>query len=575
LLQGATVYFGCASAKWGDSMTDNSDAEGISLEIASPDGSRRQIKITEQKFNIGRGELDNHLAIPDDRLSRQCAAIVLEDGCRVLEDRGNRRGVFVNGEKITRRALSDGDLITFGLQNSFELTFRSSERDSASLGKWLSNVETVSDNEVSSGLNKLNLLLEATKLLHSQLPLEAVLNAMLDRAIAITHADRGLLMEADKSGSLRNRLARRADDASILVQTFLPSHTALNLALKQQSAVITQDLLQEEGALQGAKSIVAQQLRVVVAIPLYATERAETQASIVEGKHGGQLLGVLYLDSKRPAAFSTLDRQILDAIAIESASILDNARLVQLEQERQRVEQELNIARNIQQALLPRGPRDFPFLKIRGMNSPCHAVGGDYFDILPIDSRSAAFVIADVSGKGLGAALLTTMLQGVFTGLAIGGNASRAFTHINSFLCDRVELGRHATVFFATLDGEGNLEYLNAGHPSPLLLRRGEVSELFTKGSLPLGLIPEVHHPVARTKLEPGDTLILFSDGITEAEDAAGNFFGDERLRQILEGQKEQSLEKLEQSIVGAVRNFVRGASQMDDITLLLAQYAS
>jgi serine phosphatase RsbU (regulator of sigma subunit) len=554
-------------------MADTSDAEGISLEIACPDGSRRQIKVTEQKFNIGRGGVDNHLAIPDDRLSRQCAAIVLERGCRVLEDRGNRRGVFVNGEKVTRKALSDGDLITFGLQDSFELTFRSSELDSSSLSKWLSNVDTVSDNEISSGLNKLNLLLEATKLLHSHLPLEAVLNAMLDRAIAITHADRGLLMEAEKSGSLRNRLARRTDDASIAPQAFLPSQTALNLALKQHSAVITEDLLQEDGALQGAQSIVAQQLRVVVAIPLYAMARAETEASMVENKHSGQLLGVLYLDSKRPAAFSTLDRQILDAIAIESASILDNARLVQREQERQRVEQELNIARNIQQALLPRGPADFPFLKIRGLNSPCHEVGGDYFDILPVDSRSAAFLIADVSGKGLGAALLTTMLQGVFSGLAIGGSASRAFTHINGFLCDRAELARHATVFFATLDRDGNLEFLNAGHPSPLLLRRGEVTELFTKGALPLGLIPEVQYPLTRTKLEPGDTLILFSDGITEAEDTAGNFFGDARLRGVLEGQNGQSLEKMEQSIVGAVRNFAGGASQMDDITLLLARY--
>jgi sigma-B regulation protein RsbU (phosphoserine phosphatase) len=165
------------------------------------------------------------------------------------------------------------------------------------------------------------------------------------------------------------------------------------------------------------------------------------------------------------------------------------------------------------------------------------------------------------------------MLQGVFSGLAIGGSASRAFTHINSFLCDRAELGRHATVFFATLDRDGNLEFLNAGHPSPLLLRGGKVSELFTKGALPLGLMPEVHYPLTRTKLEPGDTLILFSDGITETEDTAGNFFGDARLRGVVETQNDQSLEKLEQSIVGAVRNFAGEASQMDDITLLLARY--
>jgi sigma-B regulation protein RsbU (phosphoserine phosphatase) len=553
-------------------MTNSSAADESALEISCPDGSRRQIRVTEAEFCIGRGEIDNHLAIPDDRLSRRCAAIVLERGCRLLEDRGNRRGVFVNGEKITRRALSDGDLISFGLENCFELTFRSSERDSASLRKWLSSVETVSDTGVSSGLNKLNLLLEATKLLHSQLPLDAVLNAMLDRAIAITQADRGLLMETDKTGLLQNRLARRSGSASLSPQGFSPSQTALGLALKQHSAVITEDLLREEGALQGAQSLLVQELRVVVAIPLYATARAASEESVDEGRHG-QLLGVLYLDSKRAAAFSTLDRQILNAIAIESASILDNARLVQREQERQRVEQELNIARNIQQALLPRGSGDFPYLQIRGMNSPCHEVGGDYFDIFRIDDHSAAFLIADVSGKGIGAALLTTMLQGVFSVLNIGTSPSRAFAHINRFLCDRAELGRHATVFFATLDCHGNLEYLNAGHPSPLLLRRGDVTELFTAGTLPLGLLGEASYTASRTKLEPGDTLVLFSDGITEAQNTAGHFFGDARFRAVLAGQNEIPLDNLQQLIVEAVRKFSGTASPVDDITLVLARY--
>ena len=162
----------------------------------------------------------------------------------------------------------------------------------------------------------------------------------------------------------------------------------------------------------------AQRLRAVVAIPLYAMPRANTAESIVHVKRG-QFLGVLYLDSRRPAAFSKLDRQILDALAIEAASILDNARLVERERERQRIEQELGIARDIQQALLPRGFRDFPHVAVSRHQ---HCLAKPLAETISTCSRSTsdrtAFLIADVSGKGLGAALVTTMLQGALSGMA-------------------------------------------------------------------------------------------------------------------------------------------------------------
>jgi serine phosphatase RsbU (regulator of sigma subunit) len=425
---------------------------------------------------------------------------------------------------------------------------------------------------LSGGLGKLNLLLEATKLLHSQMPLDAVLDAMLDRAISITDADRGLLLEADVSGTLRPWLARRSGSVSLPAEGFSPSQTAVGLALQQQSGVITEDLHLAEGALLAAQSVIAQRLRAVVAIPLYAMPRANTEASIVRAQRG-EFLGLLYLDSRRPAAFSKLDRHILDAIAIESASILDNARLVKRELERQRIEQELNIARDIQQALLPRGFRDFPHLSISGVNFPCHGVGGDYFDVFPIDEQRTAFLIADVSGKGLGAALLTTMLQGALTGMTIGADPARVFQHINAFLCEHAEVGKYATLFYGTIDLEGNLEYLNAGHLSPLLLRRGEVTELFTEGSFPVGLIPAAKHSVDRATLEPGDTLLLFSDGVTEAADLGDHEFGVSGLRDILAGQHDTPLDRLQQTIVESVERFTGGASQADDITLLLVRY--
>src|SRR5579864_411578 len=500
-------------------MSNAPVAVEATLEVVSPDNTRNQVRLTEFPFYIGRGEAGNHVPMHDRRISRRCAAIVLEGSSHFLEDRGHHLGIFVNGKKVGRKSLEDGDVVSFGLDDSYKIVYRFFQPDASSIQNLLTRMASVAETQdVSGGLGKLNLLLEATRMLHSQLPLGAVLEAMLDRAISITNADRGLLLEADASGTLRQRLARRSGAASVSAESFSPSQTAIGMALKQQSGVITGDLHQSDKMLQGAQSVIAQRLRTVVAIPLYAMPRANTNESMIHIRRG-HFLGVMYLDSQRPAAFSNLDRQILDAIAIESASILDNARLVEHERARQRIERELGIARDIQQALLPRGFRNFPHLDISAMNKPCLEVGGDYFDVFPIDDKRTAFLIADVSGKGLGAALLTTMLQGALSGMTIGVEPTRVFQHINEFLCDHAEVGRYATMFFGILDRDGNLEYINAGHPPPSLVRSGGVTELFTEGSFPVGLIPEARHTSTRVKLEPGDTLVLFSDGVTEAAD--------------------------------------------------------
>src|SRR5713226_9790656 len=551
------------------------------LEVVSPDGARRYIRVTQSPFLIGRGaEAGNHLQLSaDKRISRNCAAIVVEANKRYIEDRGQRRGLFVNGEKVESRELLPGDVITFGLDDSYEIIYRSTATGADdSLPQLLTRIEhiTASDQvQASSGrsLAKLDQLLAATALLHSQLPLDEVLGMMLDHAVSVMDADRGVLLEADDKGALHVRLARRSGGLRLPPESLAPSQTAIQLALKKQQAVITEDLAQAEMDLQAAQSIVAQRLRAVVVIPLYAFSHAKTEESIVNLKRG-QFLGVLYLDSRRPAAFSKLDRQLLDAFTDQAASILDNARLVARERERQRMEQEINIARDIQQNLLPRNFRDFPYLSVAGCNFPCFSVGGDYFDVFPLGENRTAFLIADVSGKGLGAALLTSMLQGVISGMTLGTDPARLFNHLNRFLCNHAEVGRYATMFFGILDEQGDLDYINAGHPSPILIRSsGNADEAFTEGSFPVGLVPEAEYSTARVKLEPGDTLVLFSDGVTEAMDPQEDLFGMPRLVKLLTGHNETPLDDLQKLVLEAVENFARGASQADDLTLLLVRY--
>src|ERR1700756_1706697 len=545
------------------------------LEVISPDGARRYARVSQTPYMMGRGaETGNHLQLNDRRISRQCAAIVMEASRLYIEDRGQRRGVFVNNEKIDSRALEDGDIITFGLEDSYEIIFRSTpDAGQESIPNLLTRIEHITSSEpASGGLRKLNMLLEASSLLHSQLPLDSVLAKMLDHAVAVLDADRGLLLENGADGALKVRLARRNGGLRLPPESVAPSQTAIQLALKQHSPVITEDLAQAEGDLQSAQSVVAQRLRAVVVIPLFSVMRANSQESVVNLRRG-EFLGVLYMDSRRPAAFSKLDRQILDALAADAASILDNARLVERERERQRMEQEIGIARDIQQALLPKNFRDYPHLSVSGINLPCLSVGGDYFDVFPLDDKRTAFLLADVSGKGLGAALCTNLLQGALSGMSLGTDPARVFNHVNRFLCDHSEIGRYATMFFGILDDQGHLAHINAGHPSPFLIRRGVAEDVFTEGSYPVGLVPEAEYTTVCLKLEPGDTLVLFSDGVTEAMDPAEQLFGVPRLRDVLTGHMQTPLDELQRIVLESVENFARGASQADDLTLLLVRY--
>jgi serine phosphatase RsbU (regulator of sigma subunit) len=549
------------------------------LEIVAPDKSRQRVNITESPFYIGRGsESDNHMPLADGRISRKCAAILTEGSCYWLEDRGNRYGLFVNGKRVERHGLRDGDVITFGIDDSYELVFHCDSSPAApepSVANLLTRIGTLSDLAGSTvtppGLGKLNLLLEATSLLHSDLPLDAVLSTMLDHAISITHADRGLLIERDAEGGLHVRLARGNKGDSLPLEALNPSQTAVNQAIRNQSTVITEDLNLAGLDLKAAESIVVQGLRAVVAVPLYSTSRglSDTGAPV----HRGELLAVIYLDSRRIAAFSAIDRQILDALGVQAASIMDNARLVERERERQRLEQELSIARTIQQALLPHGLNDYPHLAVTGVHYPCHEVGGDYFDVVPVSGDRTAILIADVSGKGLGAALVTTMLQGALSGLSMGGDPVKVFNHFNRFLCHHEQVGRYVTMFLGIVGDDGVLEYIKAGHPSPLLLRNGKVTELYTEGSFPVGLIPEAEFFSARVQLEPEDTLVLFSDGITEAENPEQALFEVSGLERVLEGKIGVPLDTLQESVLSSVRAFTRGAHQSDDLTLLVVRY--
>lgn len=530
----------------------------------------RDVSINELPFLIGRGhQSGNHLVLDDQRISRRSAAIYAADESLWIEDRGQMNGVFVNGDKIDKRALHNGDHIRLGLDNDCQLIFRhgsGSEGEHASSDSKFRDLLGALGSKSSDDLDGLRVLLEAATLLQSGLPLDSVLATILDHAIAVTRADRGMFLVPAESGQLTVRVGLDKEGNNLPAEAMNPSQTVVRQALEQRSVVINEDIMLADLNVQTAASVVIQMLRSAVVLPLYSGA----------GENGGnqELLGAIYLDSKHTSTFSALNKQILEALGAQARSILDNARLVQREQERQRLEQELNIARAIQQSLVPQGLQDFPHLAVTGLHRPCHEVGGDYFDVFPLEDGRVALLVADVSGKGLGAALVTTMLQGALSALTLGVDPVKVMTHLNKFLCDHATVGRYATMFFGLVDETGMLEYVRAGHPSPILLRKGCVSELYNEGSFPIGLISEATFEADRVQMEPGDTLALFTDGVTEAEDWERNLFGEDRLKETLDGLADDPpLNAIQAHVFNAVERFSAGTKQSDDITLLLVRY--
>ena len=208
-----------------------------------------------------------------------------------------------------------------------------------------------------------------------------------------------------------------------------------------------------------------------------------------------------------------------------------------------------------------------------GFSEASHQVGGDYFDVVKIGPEMWSLVIADVSGKGVSSALLASFLQGVFLSASATTDISEVFSRINHFLSERAEHGKYATLFYSRLDIHGRLTFANAGHCAPILVRANREMEKLETTSMPVGLMPGAQFELGSRELGPGDRLILYSDGVTEAQNGAGDFFGRKRLRDAIRSAEKGSARQVQDAIRQAILDFTAGAEQADDVTLVVMEY--
>src|SRR5438132_13635285 len=278
-------------------------------------------------------------------------------------------------------------------------------------------------------------------------------------------------------------------------------------------------------------------------------------------------MGALYVDSRFASRdISSVSNDILRAIAHEAASLVENARLVQAEEAARRYQQELAIAASIQQRLMAVTIPEVPFARLSGKNLSCREIGGDFFDAVNTE-EGLAIVLADVAGKGVSAALLASTLQGMmYSQLVARMPLTEIVASANRFLTSKRIGEKYATVIIARLRHDGELEYVNCGHIPPLLVCGGEIIRPL-HGNLPVGLLPDATYESDRYSLHSGDRLVLVTDGVTEAENAEGEFFDNERLEVAA---KRGTMAE----IFAAVSEFCGSTPLSDDCTVVEMTYS-
>jgi len=552
-------------------MTPN-PAGTATLSVVDPNGRKVSVPLYPFPFRMGRSS-DNNLILRDSRISRNHAQISLDDGHFVLEDLGSRHGVWVNGTRIDKTLrLTGSERVEFGVPDGYQVHFvLAGQAEETPLVK--AKIPE-SGRAGTTNLEKLRAVLEVARSLQSSFSTDDVLNTVLDAALAVTGAERGFMMLLDENNELQIRCTRSRAGGELPPDDLRVPRRLILQALESRRDLFSMSF--DPTAMDGlspGNTIMDLELRSVVCVPLVRVNLSAGAATqmLTAAKSNA---GVLYMDSRITAVdLAGGNRELLQTLAIEASTVLENARLLEEERARQKIEEELDVARRIQQSLLPRSLPSEGWFVVHGSSEASHQVGGDYFDVLPIGPDTWSIVVADVSGKGVSSALLASFLQGAFLSASCTSDIPEMLSRLNGFLSARSEHGKYATLFYSKLDSSGRLTYANAGHCAPMLVRAAGGIEKLEATGMPVGLVDGAVFGLETRDLTPGDRLVLYSDGVTEAQDPEGEFYGRKRLRKTIEAAPRSGSAELHAAIRKSLLEFTRGAEQSDDVTLVVLEY--
>jgi phosphoserine phosphatase RsbU/P len=531
-------------------------------------GQLRRINLDGRPFRIGRASA-NELSFPENaELSREHFLVERVGDQWTIQDLNSRNGTVIDGRRIQGRVpLSDQDVIVAG---HLSFTFMSGAADAqnrillledASGSPPLSHTRSTdlkaalasesSDHVFSTERAHLRAFVRAGRELVSHRPMNELFQVILDMAVDAAGASRGVVALQDG-----NALSIRAQRGT----GFRLSTAIVKQVLTEKKSLLIVDIA-GESELAKRDSIVAGKVRSVIAVPLQTEDHA---------------IGLLYVDTpSRVFAFTSEDLNLLTVMANVAAVRIENARLLEIEQEEKLWAHDRQQAAEIQRSLLPTSAPVIPGFEVAGYNAASRTVGGDYYDFLPLSEGRVGIVVADVAGKGMPAALLMSGLQAKVQVLfETGENLATQVTKLNRALTSRFPPNRFVTFFVAAVSPEsGHIAFCNAGHNPPILLgKNGAMTQLSASGPV-LGISTNFSFEEGACEMSAGDILALYSDGVTEACDPVRQEeFGEDRLLQTLLQHRDKTPSTIIDAVMRQISEFTGNAPLADDVTLVVAR---
>jgi serine phosphatase RsbU (regulator of sigma subunit) len=546
----------------------------LQLHVQPRDGAPFRHELRGEVAVLGRSSKAD-VVLADRYLSRQHARLFLREGSWFLEDLGSRNTTFLNDRPVAQAMpVRPGDVIRLaesrivvaepgaelpGLASGDGLSGSADERlpESTVFRSASALLAGPAAGEGAGLAARMRLLNEVHRALAAPITLEALLDLILDRVFAQLEPEEGAVFLRDTKGALTRAATRRA--RGITGDPLYSRALAQEVVEKGQAALVTDARIDERFA--KAESIVVSGVRSMIAAPLLDSEGC---------------LGMIVLSAKsRVYPFREDDLELLVALASAAALRIRNIELAEETARRRLLDHELDLAHDIQMAMLPRCFPDLPGIDVSAVLRPARSVGGDLYDVLA-DGERVWLLTGDVSGKGVGAALFMAVTKTLFRAIAPGSaSVAEATARINRELARDNERAMFVTVFVGRLDvATGELEYVNAGHnPTYRLAAGGGIAALAGPVDPALGAVEGHEYRSTRLRLTPGDAVLLYTDGVVEARSAGDEEFHTLRLESYLSGCGEASAERIVQGLVEKLDEFVGDAPQYDDVTVLALRW--
>jgi phosphoserine phosphatase RsbU/P len=524
--------------------------------VSRNDALGPKVEIGKDALRLGR-DPGCDVVVSEATVSRRHARIFWDGEELVVEDLNSSGGTFLNGLKVQRAVVKPGDVLRLGPRTEFVIE---EEAPSTTLG-----VAIQKEGEEQGGVKHLQVLLDVARALNAATVLEEVLEIVLQAAVRLTKADRGYVVLVE-GGSKRSALA--VYPRGLADSAWGEKSTLLDRSIRERRT------LQTGGMVDLSTSMVGRGVGMAVAAPLLVARRPigpSADASFIATVEA--IGGILVERQAAGAAFSREELGVFESLASDAAVAVDSARLYREAREKAKIEHEMELARTIQAALLKEPPL-VPFAEISAYSQPARSVGGDLYHSVVRDDGALGVALGDVSGKGVAAALIMAMMQGLLGMLNDIGRQLEDFpVQLNRTLQQYNPGNRFLTLATGVLTPGGQFTLVNAGHCPVAVVRTDGSVELIKSHGPVLGLLPFARWGSGTVMLQHGDMVVMYSDGIAESFSPSGEEFGTEGVEKAVAALAGRDAKTVAHGLLEAAASFRQGREAEDDVTILAMRY--